>query len=185
MGQRNWDTLSAERRKRYKGWATKNGIQDIREYYNSGGNLSGARGHGNTPEHPKDALRHPERYPAYLKRFPNAGLPFPAFTYQYGEDDEGNRTDWEPGDPITPTVDDRWSKKQRTVISYHWHAIRRYKITGKTDKLNEFSKRWVGGVNDMPRYKLETRTDVIKQYLATQKAEPYENLYKYALRLKS
>jgi hypothetical protein len=33
--------------------------------YRRGENLSAARGHGKTPEHPREAARRPERYPEY------------------------------------------------------------------------------------------------------------------------
>lgn len=56
---RNWSALSAGYRERLK----KAGI--TQEYYESGGGLHKARGHGETPEHPAEADRNPKKYSKY------------------------------------------------------------------------------------------------------------------------
>jgi len=56
---RNWDRLSAAYRERLR----KAGI--TREYYESGGGLTKARGHSETPEHPEDADKNPKKYNKY------------------------------------------------------------------------------------------------------------------------
>lgn len=52
-------TLSRTQQKRYEG----KGL--TKEQYESGASVKVARGHGKTPEHPREAERHPERYPEY------------------------------------------------------------------------------------------------------------------------
>lgn len=57
---RNWDALGASSRARYE----RAGIG--RSAYESGASLKAARGHGQTPERPAEALRRPERFERYL-----------------------------------------------------------------------------------------------------------------------
>jgi hypothetical protein len=57
---RNWDALSDSTRSRY----LRNGIN--RTDYEAGVSLKAARGHGQTPERPSEAVRNPERYESYV-----------------------------------------------------------------------------------------------------------------------
>lgn len=59
---RNWDALSDS----YRARLNRAGI--TRESYLSGAPLRGARGHAATPEHPREAVRHPERFREYVGR---------------------------------------------------------------------------------------------------------------------
>jgi hypothetical protein len=59
---RSWDSLSPTYRERL----SRAGV--TKSQYQSGTNLSKARGHAQTPEHPREAERHPERYPDYVAR---------------------------------------------------------------------------------------------------------------------
>lgn len=59
---RNWESLSPG----YRARLSRNGIS--KRLYESGKNLSVARGHRATPEHPRDAVKHPERYRKYVDK---------------------------------------------------------------------------------------------------------------------
>ena len=60
--RKSWDSLSPAYRQRLsRGGVTK-------EKYESGANLSAARGHARTPEHPREAAKRPERYPEYVQK---------------------------------------------------------------------------------------------------------------------
>jgi hypothetical protein len=59
---RNWNILS----KGYKGRLERSGIS--RQAYESGASLKKARGHINTPEHPKDAEKNPAKYSDYVAK---------------------------------------------------------------------------------------------------------------------
>jgi hypothetical protein len=67
-----WNALSDK----YKARLARHGITE--ERYLSGEPLTGARGHGKTPEHPREAQRHPERFPEYVAR--KTGVPLPTYT---------------------------------------------------------------------------------------------------------
>jgi hypothetical protein len=60
--RRLWDALSETYRKRL----LRGGVS--RGQYESGIGLSKARGHGKTPEHPREALRKPDKYPEYVAK---------------------------------------------------------------------------------------------------------------------
>jgi len=61
--RRSWDSLSPA----YRGRLSRYGI--TRHQYESGRPLSGARGHGATPEHGiKDAKRNPKKYGDYIRK---------------------------------------------------------------------------------------------------------------------
>jgi len=59
---RSWDSLSEAYRRRL----SRAGI--TKSQYQSGTNLSKARGHAQTPEHPREAQKHPERYKKYIQK---------------------------------------------------------------------------------------------------------------------
>jgi hypothetical protein len=59
--RRDWSQLSPA----YRSRLTRGGI--TQSEYESGANLSKARGHEKTPEHPKDAVKDKVRYREYLK----------------------------------------------------------------------------------------------------------------------
>lgn len=60
--RRLWDALSESYRKRL----LRGGI--TRDAYERGESLQKARGHAETPEHPKDAVKHPEKFRKYRKK---------------------------------------------------------------------------------------------------------------------
>jgi hypothetical protein len=62
MAGRSWDNLSPKYRERL----SRAGV--TKRQYESGANLSKARGHGQTPEHPREAHRKPEKYSDYISR---------------------------------------------------------------------------------------------------------------------
>jgi hypothetical protein len=59
---RTWEGISPAYRARLE----RGGI--TRQAYESGAKVTAARGHGATPEHPRDAVKRPERFPAYQAR---------------------------------------------------------------------------------------------------------------------
>jgi hypothetical protein len=66
--RRDWNALSNA----YRSRLTRNGI--TKAAYESGADLSAARGHANTPEHPEDAIHNQSKYQKYranLKRLQN------------------------------------------------------------------------------------------------------------------
>src|SRR5579859_3293910 len=60
--RRVWSSLSPG----YQARLTRAGITQAD--YEAGISLKAARGHKETPEHPRDAIKHPEKYRAYRKR---------------------------------------------------------------------------------------------------------------------
>lgn len=62
MARKGWDQLSTSVRRRYE----RAGV--TRDYYESGGSLSKARGHSATPERPDRADRNPRKYRGYMRR---------------------------------------------------------------------------------------------------------------------
>lgn len=68
--RKSWESLSPAYRARLsRGGVTKG-------QYESGASLAKARGHGATPEHPREAARNPERYREYnRKRQPRTSTP--------------------------------------------------------------------------------------------------------------
>jgi hypothetical protein len=70
-----WESLTPKYRARLsRGGVTKTS-------YQRGDSLSKARGHANTPEHPREAARKPERYREYLRKRQGPGYrPVPAKT---------------------------------------------------------------------------------------------------------
>jgi len=60
--RRAWESLSAS----YRNRLSRAGV--TREHYQSGGNVSKARGHGQTPEHPREAARNPAKYREYTEK---------------------------------------------------------------------------------------------------------------------
>lgn len=62
MARRAWESLSSD----YRARLVRNGI--TKGQYESGANLKAARGHRTTPEHPRDVVKHPERYREYVQR---------------------------------------------------------------------------------------------------------------------
>jgi len=70
--RRSWESLSPA----YRGRLTRYGI--TKSQYESGRPLSGARGHGATPEHGlKDARKNPKRYGDYIRKRAVAKTPVP------------------------------------------------------------------------------------------------------------
>lgn len=61
-GRRSWDSLSPA----YRARLSRGGV--TRSKYESGASLARARGHGATPEHPRDARKNPERYREYNRK---------------------------------------------------------------------------------------------------------------------
>lgn len=59
---RKWDSLSPK----YRGRLSRAGV--TKSQYEAGANLSAARGHAHTPEHPREAAKRPERYKDYLEK---------------------------------------------------------------------------------------------------------------------
>jgi len=60
---KSWDNLSAD----YRDRLSRKGI--TKAGYESGSqSVTAARGHANTPEHPKEALKNKEKYDKYLKK---------------------------------------------------------------------------------------------------------------------
>lgn len=71
-GRKSWDSLSPA----YRARLSRGGV--TRRQYESGASLAKARGHGATPEHPREAARHPEKYREYnRKREKPKGTPSP------------------------------------------------------------------------------------------------------------
>jgi hypothetical protein len=60
--RKSWESLSPA----YRGRLSRGGIS--KSQYESGVSLAKARGHGQTPEHPREAERHPERYRKYREK---------------------------------------------------------------------------------------------------------------------
>lgn len=58
--KRDWNTLSSG----YQSRLLRNGI--TKQAYEAGANLSKARGHAHTPEHPEDAIKKPSKYRKYI-----------------------------------------------------------------------------------------------------------------------
>jgi hypothetical protein len=72
-------------------------------------NLSEARGHGETPEHPKEAVRHPEKY-----------LKYRVTIRAIVKDDIGR-------DEHAEIVNiSGLSKRQRVTVAQHWNAVLDY-----------------------------------------------------------
>jgi hypothetical protein len=69
MARRSWDSLSNNYRERL----SRGGV--TRGQYESGASLSRARGHGATPEHPREAYKRPERYSGYIRKRESRPLP--------------------------------------------------------------------------------------------------------------
>lgn len=66
--RKGWDAISPGYRSRLE----KAGITE--QAYNSGASIKKGRGHSNTPEHGfKEAVRHPEKYPEYLRKHTRGG----------------------------------------------------------------------------------------------------------------
>lgn len=67
-----WSRLTAGTRARKLSYYKKQGLTpgQVARRYNAGtlGSQAAARGHAATPEHPAQALREPQKYPAYLRR---------------------------------------------------------------------------------------------------------------------
>lgn len=80
--RRSWESLSPDYRKRL----SRYGI--TKSQYENGRPLSGARGHGATPEHPKEAKRNPKKYGDYIRtravpELPAAAIPNDVVDYAY------------------------------------------------------------------------------------------------------
>jgi hypothetical protein len=178
-----WSELSQNYRERLE----RHGY--TKEMHEAGVPKNAARGHANTPERPTDAIKDPERYSGYLDRRkeagkdmpvieddPNAGEAFPAFV--------------ERDDPLDLdiAVHRGWSPRDRGMIARHWNGIGQYNMAKKESNafakhVGRFKNKTVGGYRGIPKYKLETRRDVIDFYLQLQTEEPWETLYEYAASL--
>jgi hypothetical protein len=60
--RKSWESLTPK----YRARLSRGGV--TRGQYESGASLAKARGHGATPEHPREAARHPERYREYNRK---------------------------------------------------------------------------------------------------------------------
>jgi hypothetical protein len=70
--RKSWESLTPK----YRARLSRGGV--TKSKYESGASLAKARGHAATPEHPREAARHPERYREYnRKREKFKGTPSP------------------------------------------------------------------------------------------------------------
>ncbi|QRX91110.1 hypothetical protein [Streptomyces noursei] len=106
--RREWSALSDGYRSRLE----RKGID--RAAYESGASLKSARGHRETPEHPRDAARRPADFTAYRVR--NAKR-INVLT------DEGLRRV-------------RLDKADRSKVAQHWNAARLWAKKGQAEKIN-------------------------------------------------
>lgn len=169
MGTRKgWDQLSPSRIKDLERY----GVDQA--YYESGASLAFTRRHANTPEHPWEAGKNPERYAGYLDRHPNADKPMRALVEK---DYEGTPT----GQQIQPIHELKWNVEERGLIGHHWNALKEHLRSrqGNFDKLfAPFRGRIIGGHDGIQEYILETRRDIIDAYLnARSNDEVYEHIY--------
>lgn len=58
-GRKSWESLSPA----YRDRLSRGGI--TKSKYESGASLSKARGHAKTPEHPREAIKNPQKFPGY------------------------------------------------------------------------------------------------------------------------
>jgi hypothetical protein len=107
------------------------------QYRNKSFSLAAARGHRETPEHPKDFEKNRERYPKYR-----------ATVRAIVQDGDGTAFADIPG----------LSKSQRTVIAQYWNAValatgqvEKFRLPYKARPIRYFDGKTYGG------YKLETR----------------------------
>jgi hypothetical protein len=153
---RNWEALSAGQRSRYERHARREGISpdEIRRYYESGGSMSAARGHAQTPERPERAQAQPERHREYLRSPRRGGKTMLVLT-------TGGVTE-------VPHL----SKTERTRVAKHWNAVRHYLETGDTKRLYRYESKTVGD----PAHELETRTNTI-DFLSMTEPFDFESVY--------
>ncbi|WP_146051196.1 hypothetical protein [Streptomyces noursei] len=116
---RNWEKLDDN----YQARLEKAGID--RAAYESGASLKSARGHRETPEHPRDAARCPADFTAYRVRN--------AKKINVLTDDGLRRV--------------RLDKADRSTVARHWNAAKLWAKKGQADKINAMAGTTVQDVD--------------------------------------
>ena len=116
------------------------------QYRNKNFRLSEARGHSETPEHPREAVRHPEKYPKYR-------VAIRAIV----KDDIGR-------DEHAEIVNiSGLSKSQRVTIAQHWNAV-----------LDYLGKKHPKGYIPSPYYKRSLKAFEGKKFVDADTGREYE-----------
>jgi hypothetical protein len=143
--------LSEAQQRRYM----NNGVTRS-QYRDRSNSLKAARGHSETPEHPRDVVKHPERYVKYRKTI---------------------RAVVKAGNTTEIVEIAGLSEPQRRVLARHWNAVwdyldisRNIMSPFKKRSLSSFKGKTYGG------YELETREDQLAM-LALRVDLPFEDIY--------